>query len=124
MEIGRRYPNECIERQGCDLVLGTTGVPMTPTLRAMLAKATPGSWYCETEQDFAADGTQYTVETGSGKFPGRECQMEWVRDMVRQCRAAKVNCFVKQLHIDGRLVTDPALFPADLRVRELAWRQQ
>jgi len=57
-----------------------------------------------------------------GKFPGRECQMEWVRDMVRQCRAAKVSCFVKQLHIDGRLVTDPALFPPDLRVRDLAWR--
>ncbi|MCX7063083.1 MAG: DUF5131 family protein [Proteobacteria bacterium] len=63
------------------------------------------------------------AESGHGMRP---CNVEWVRDMVQHCaitRSIKDNkpvpCFVKQLHIDGKLVTDPAQFPEDLRVREL-----
>jgi protein gp37 len=74
-----------------------------------------------------------------GSHPGRECKIEWVRDIVRQCRAAGVAVFVKQLHMwkyKGELheQPDPDLFigseqkcvlvkemedfPEDLRIRE------
>jgi protein gp37 len=58
----------------------------------------------------------------SGPRPGRPCELEWVRSIVRQCADARVSCFVKQLHINGKLSHDPSEWPADLRVRELAWR--
>ena len=46
------------------------------------------------------------------------CKMEWVRDVVQQCKSAGVACYVKQLHIDGKVSHDPAAWPEDLRVRE------
>jgi protein gp37 len=51
----------------------------------------------------------------------RHCETDWVRDIVRQCREAGTACFVKQLQVGPRriVVTDPALFPEDLRVREM-----
>ena len=49
----------------------------------------------------------------------RPCRIEWVRALVEQCRSAGVPVFVKQLHIDGRLSTDPSEWPEDLRVREM-----
>ncbi len=58
----------------------------------------------------------------AGQRPGRECRIEWVRDIRDQCAEAGVLLFVKQLHIDGKLSHDPAEWPDDLRVRELAWR--
>lgn len=48
----------------------------------------------------------------------RPCRLEWVRDLVRQCKAAGIAVFVKQLDIDGRVSKDPAEWPEDLRVRE------
>lgn len=64
-------------------------------------------------------------ETGNG---ARECDLAWVRSIVRQCRAAGVACFVKQLGAkpvgwahDGR---PPVLgghidsWPEDLQVRQ------
>lgn len=48
----------------------------------------------------------------------RECKLEWVRDVVRQCKAAGVPIFVKQLHINGRLSKNMDKWPPDLRVRE------
>ena len=48
----------------------------------------------------------------------RPCKLEWVRDLVQQCQAAGVPCFVKQLDIDGKVSKDPAAWPEDLRVRE------
>jgi len=45
----------------------------------------------------------------------------WAADIVRQCRDAQVPVFVKQLRIDGRLVTDPGQFPPDLQIRQLPW---
>ncbi len=53
-----------------------------------------------------------------GSHPGRECKIEWIRDLVRQCKDAVVKVFVKQIHIDGKLVKDINQFPHDLRVRE------
>jgi protein gp37 len=70
----------------------------------------------------------------------RECKLEWVRDVVRQCKAAGVPIFVKQLHIQPekcltcggdpekhdmmckgrplRLSKNMDEWPEDLRVRE------
>lgn len=31
------------------------------------------------------------------KQNARPCNVEWIRDLVRQCKAAAVPCFVKQL---------------------------
>ena len=44
------------------------------------------------------------VIVGGESGPGaRPCQVEWIRDIVRQCKAAGVKCFVKQL---GAFVVD------------------
>jgi protein gp37 len=48
----------------------------------------------------------------------RPCNIEWVRDLVAQCRAAGVAVFVKQLEINGRVETDPRKWPEDLRIQE------
>jgi protein gp37 len=50
---------------------------------------------------------------------GRECKIEWVRAIVAQCKEASVPVFVKQLHIDGKLVKDIEKFPEDLRLRQV-----
>ena len=50
---------------------------------------------------------------------GRPCNIEWVRKIVYQCKAAGVPVFVKQLHIDGKLIKNMEMFPEDLRLREV-----
>ena len=77
--------------------------------------------------DHPIDQVIVGAESGRGM---RACNIEWVRDIVDQCAAVKRRfddspdpCFVKQLHIGGKLVTDPAEFPPDLRIRTLAWRK-
>ena len=65
----------------------------------------------------------------------RPCQVEWIRSVVRQCAAAGVPCFVKQMgsvwaregydmcHTAGEKWnhkgSNPAEWPEDLQVREL-----
>lgn len=76
------------------------------------------------------------VIVGGESGPGaRPCNIEWIRDIVRQCRAAAVPVFVKQLgsmiirapmphpsdaflRVRDRKGGDPAEWPEDLRVRE------
>jgi len=48
----------------------------------------------------------------------RECKLEWVRDLVGQCKAAGVAVFVKQLSINGKVEHDIKKIPEDLRLRE------
>jgi protein gp37 len=55
-------------------------------------------------------------ESGARRRP---MQLEWARDLVRQCRDAGVAVFVKQLEIDGQVTEDVSKFPRDLQVREL-----
>ena len=55
------------------------------------------------------------AESGPGKRP---CKIEWVRDLVRQCKDAGVPVFVKQLNIDGKIVKNINQFPDDLKIRE------
>jgi len=46
----------------------------------------------------------------------------WMIDVADQCREGKVPVFVKQVPIDGKCSRDPAEWPPELRVRELAWK--
>lgn len=55
-------------------------------------------------------------ESGPNRRP---CKIEWVRDIVAQCKAARVSVFVKQLEINGKVTDDVSKFPADLRIREM-----
>jgi protein gp37 len=67
----------------------------------------------------------------------RPCEVAWIRSILRQCRAASVPCFVKQVGsrpdgwwsnslgprftrhaLKNRKGADPSEWPADLRVRE------
>ena len=48
----------------------------------------------------------------------RPCEIEWIRDAVRQCKEAGVACFVKQVPINGRCSKKPEEWPEDLRVQE------
>jgi len=49
----------------------------------------------------------------------RECKLEWIADIIRQCADAGTPVFVKQIQDDhGRVVHDPKLFPRELQVRE------
>lgn len=54
-------------------------------------------------------------ESGPNRRP---MQLEWALDLVRQCQAAGVAVFVKQLDIDGRVSKDPGEWPEELRIRE------
>jgi protein gp37 len=53
-----------------------------------------------------------------GERAGRRCELDWVRSLVCQARAAGVAVFVKQLEIAGRVSADPNDWPEDLRIQE------
>jgi len=83
-------------------------------------------------------GIHWVIFGGESGPGARPCNVEWIRDGVRQCRAAGVAPFVKQLgsnrHDNGKSIHsdfarergawmdkkggDPLEWPADLRVRE------
>jgi protein gp37 len=58
-----------------------------------------------------------------GSRPGRKCELEWVYRIVSQCQESNVRVFVKQLHIDGKLVKDITKFPPELQVRQLPFKE-
>jgi len=62
-----------------------------------------------------------------GGRPGRECKLEWVLDIVRECKDANTPVFVKQVHVhkNGRLILskDPAEWPEEIRLREYPARR-
>lgn len=75
------------------------------------------------------DITYYTgwVVVGAesiGNNPGRPCKLEWVESIVEQCLSAGIPVFVKQLHINGKLVKDISKFPAHLQIRQVPWHNQ
>jgi len=87
-------------------------------------------WRNASKTDPRVDWVIVGGESGPGARP---CNVEWIRDIVRQCKAAGVPCFVKQfgsewatfqygigrspsrLHPKGG---NPSEWPEDLRVRE------
>ncbi|MGH7748882.1 MAG: DUF5131 family protein, partial [Candidatus Dormibacteria bacterium] len=68
-------------------------------------------------------GIGWVIVGGESGRGARPLELSWVRDIRQQCRAAGVSCFVKQLGsvwAGGRgKGEDPALWPDDLRVREM-----
>jgi protein gp37 len=59
------------------------------------------------------------VIVGSESGPKqRPCKLEWIRDLVSQCKEAQVPVFVKQIPINGKCSKNPAEWPADLRIQE------
>lgn len=51
----------------------------------------------------------------------RMCKLEWIEDVVAECRGAGVPVFVKQIDLYGKCVADINLFPAHLRIRQVPW---
>ena len=71
---------------------------------------------------------QYTdkfdwVVVGAESGPNRRpCKIEWVRQIVEDCREWGCPVFVKQLDLNGKLVKDINQFPEDLQIREVPWK--
>ncbi len=70
---------------------------------------------CYPAYNFGIDWVIVGCESGPKR---RECKLEWVRDIVRQCQDAQVSVFVKQLQIDGKVSKNMDEWPDDLRVRQ------
>ena len=72
----------------------------------------------------------WVIVGGESGPKSRDCQVEWIRSIQRQCQATGVPCFVKQLGRQPRVADgvylnlrdkkggDMAEWPEDLRVRE------
>lgn len=60
-------------------------------------------------------------ESGHNRRP---CKIEWVEDIVQQCRNAGVRIFVKQLDIGGRCERDITKFPEHLQIRQVPWASE
>ena len=61
------------------------------------------------------------AESGANRRP---CKIEWVEDIVDTCESWNVPVFVKQLDIDGKLVTDINKFPEHLQIRQVPWMER
>jgi len=53
----------------------------------------------------------------------RPCKLKWVFDIVSQCKAANVPCYVKQVEINGKVSHTPSEWPEELRVRQMPERK-
>jgi protein gp37 len=87
----------------------------------------------DTDFDPGGDGRylHWVIVGGESGPDARPCNVDWIKSIVRQCKAAGVPCFVKQLgsnqHIGSeyfnrpkdRKGSDPAEWPEGLRVREM-----
>lgn len=53
-----------------------------------------------------------------GNRAGRPCELEWVRNIIQQCKAANVPVFIKQIPINSKAEKDMSKWPKDLRIRQ------
>lgn len=91
--------------------------PCLSPINLGLMGTTPESWDCGHR---AINSLIDWVIIGAESGPvSRLMDIEWARDVVRQCREANVACFVKQLHINNKLSTNIEEWPEDLRVQEI-----
>lgn len=92
--------------------------------RRMIDPSMSGCPWCGTTWRFGTERLEKMrdidwVIVGCESGPNRRpMQLEWARSVVQQCEDAGTACFVKQIHLDGRLSSDPEEWPEDLRVRE------
>ena len=87
--------------------------PMLENINLELRGRNYGIDYKEWSQSI--DWVVVGAESGSKR---RHCDLNWVGSIVDQCKRANVPVFVKQLHIDGKLVKDINKFPKYLQIRE------
>lgn len=107
--------------------------------------AAPCGYYCDHDEfggghrpGHGLSGIHWVIVGGESGPRARPCNVEWLRDIVRQCKAAGVPCFVKQLGSNAMQVFgahgseayatpmilkhpkggEPSEWPEDLRVRE------
>lgn len=106
-------------------VLGVSAEPLVGPVDF----GTPDRWAATSERW----GVNHVIVGGESGPNARPCNVEWIRDIVSQCRAAGVACFVKQLGanvvhsgedrwaigVQDKKGGDPAEWPDDLRVREM-----
>lgn len=65
-----------------------------------------------------SDGINWVIVGGESGPGARSMEIEWVESIVDQCKSANTPVFVKQLHIDGKLVKEINQFPKKLQIRE------
>jgi protein gp37 len=54
-------------------------------------------WQVNDERGIYKRGLDWVIIGGESGRNARPCSVEWIRDIIRQCKAAGVACFVKQL---------------------------
>lgn len=55
------------------------------------------------------------AESGPNRRP---CELDWIRSVRDQCAAANVPLYVKQVQLNGKLLTHDCQFPEDLEIRQ------
>jgi protein gp37 len=84
-------------------------IELGPWLYRGVIEAKPG--------DADYDALQWVIvgcESGPGRRP---CEMQWILDIVRECRKARVPVFVKQVSIGGKVSKQMWEWPIEAQVR-------
>jgi protein gp37 len=68
----------------------------------------PCTAYCRASDLAKIDWIVVGCESGPNR---RECKPEWIKSIVDQCKAAVAKCYVKQMEINGKVVTDLKSMP-------------
>ncbi|MBK7380443.1 MAG: DUF5131 family protein [Ignavibacteriales bacterium] len=60
------------------------------------------------------------AESGNenGKYKYRDCQNEWIIDLINEAKSRGIKVFVKQTRMNGKLLTNIENFPKELQIRE------
>lgn len=126
----------------CEPLLGRVVLTLLDCWRA--ADGLDGeSWEQEPVLPGHMRGLDWVIVGGESGAHARPCNIDWIRDIVGQCRAAEVPVFVKQLggrpvswyaensneaefahpiKLKSRHGSDPSEWPEDLRIREMPGR--
>ena len=70
---------------------------------------------CDICHNQKPDWVQLGSESGFGRRP---MKLEWARNIVKQCKAAGVKIWIKQIEINGKIEKDMNEFPEDLKLRQ------
>ena len=71
------------------------------------------------EFDYVQEPLNWVVIGCESGINRRPCKIEWIENIVEQCRDAGVLVYIKQLDINGKVEHDLAKFPKHLQLREL-----
>lgn len=76
---------------------------------------------CKWQYNDKLDWVVVGAESGSNRRP---CKLEWIESVVDDCLEWDVPVFVKQLDLNGKLVTDINKFPPHLQIRQVPWMER